>query len=330
MSLAALGLSEAAADIRDGPLHLGGAGRRLPRGSTRSTATSQAWAFLDPEHAMRQAQAADDHRKRASRPARCMACRRHQGHLRHRRHADRVRLALWAGRTPRRDAAAVARLRAAGAVILGKTVTTEYAYFHPGKTQTRTTGAHAGRLVERLGGGGRAHDGAGRYRLADQRLGDPAGGVLRRGRLQADARADPAQRRAAAVARARPCRRVRAQRRGRRPAGRDAGRLRRGGSGHPRRSRVRRSSRPPQATRRCRRALPSCARRPGRRPSRSPRAFAELVDALGESAVEVELGDRVSNAPIDMHRIVMDVEMAHNLHRDYEQGGDALSAGCAR
>ena len=42
---------------------------------------------------------------------------------------------LWAGRTPRRDAAAVARLRAAGAVIMGKTVTTEYAYFHPGKTR---------------------------------------------------------------------------------------------------------------------------------------------------------------------------------------------------
>jgi Asp-tRNA(Asn)/Glu-tRNA(Gln) amidotransferase A subunit family amidase len=41
---------------------------------------------------------------------------------------------LWAGRTPRRDCAAVARLRAAGAVIMGKTVTTEYAYFHPGKT----------------------------------------------------------------------------------------------------------------------------------------------------------------------------------------------------
>ncbi|MCZ7658688.1 MAG: amidase [Xanthobacteraceae bacterium] len=42
---------------------------------------------------------------------------------------------LWAGRTPRSDAAAVAALRGAGAVIMGKTVTTEYAYFHPGKTR---------------------------------------------------------------------------------------------------------------------------------------------------------------------------------------------------
>ena len=39
------------------------------------------------------------------------------------------------GRTPRKDAAAVAMLRAAGAVIMGKTVTTECAYYHPGKTR---------------------------------------------------------------------------------------------------------------------------------------------------------------------------------------------------
>jgi Asp-tRNA(Asn)/Glu-tRNA(Gln) amidotransferase A subunit family amidase len=42
---------------------------------------------------------------------------------------------LHQGRTPRRDAAAVSMLRAAGAVILGKTVTTECAYFAPGKTR---------------------------------------------------------------------------------------------------------------------------------------------------------------------------------------------------
>ena len=42
---------------------------------------------------------------------------------------------LYAGRTPSRDAAAVTRLRAAGAVIMGKTVTTEFAYFSPGKTR---------------------------------------------------------------------------------------------------------------------------------------------------------------------------------------------------
>jgi len=42
---------------------------------------------------------------------------------------------VLAGRRPREDAAAVARLRAAGAVIIGKTVTTECAYYHPGPTR---------------------------------------------------------------------------------------------------------------------------------------------------------------------------------------------------
>jgi Asp-tRNA(Asn)/Glu-tRNA(Gln) amidotransferase A subunit family amidase len=42
---------------------------------------------------------------------------------------------LHAGRAPSRDATVVARLRAAGAVIMGKTVTTEFATRTPGKTR---------------------------------------------------------------------------------------------------------------------------------------------------------------------------------------------------
>ena len=40
-----------------------------------------------------------------------------------------------AGRRPGKDATVVQRLRAAGAVIIGKTVTTEFASFYPGKTR---------------------------------------------------------------------------------------------------------------------------------------------------------------------------------------------------
>ena len=118
------------------PAQFGGAGRRLPPRIDEVDREIDAWAFLDRDHAMWQAEAADDHRK--------------QGKATGPLHGVPVGIKdifdtgdmptefgskLWAGRTPRRDAAAVARLRAAGAVILGKTVTTEYAYFNPGKTR---------------------------------------------------------------------------------------------------------------------------------------------------------------------------------------------------
>jgi Asp-tRNA(Asn)/Glu-tRNA(Gln) amidotransferase A subunit family amidase len=96
----------------------------------------QAWAFLDPEHALAQARAADAWRG--------------EGQAIGQLHGVPVGVKdifdtadmptengspLHAGRTPSRDAAVVAMLRAAGAVIMGKTVTTEFAYFSPGKTR---------------------------------------------------------------------------------------------------------------------------------------------------------------------------------------------------
>jgi Asp-tRNA(Asn)/Glu-tRNA(Gln) amidotransferase A subunit family amidase len=49
---------------------------------------------------------------------------------------------IHAGRRPSADAGCVAALRAAGAVILGKTVTTEFALFTPGKTRNPRRAAH--------------------------------------------------------------------------------------------------------------------------------------------------------------------------------------------
>ncbi|MGE5148862.1 MAG: amidase [Rhodospirillaceae bacterium] len=98
--------------------------------------TVQAWTFLDESHALAQARARDE-LKASGQPI---------GPL----HGVPVGIkdiidtgdmptengtVLHKGRTPRGDAAVVKLLRAAGAVILGKTVTTECAYFSPGKTR---------------------------------------------------------------------------------------------------------------------------------------------------------------------------------------------------
>jgi Asp-tRNA(Asn)/Glu-tRNA(Gln) amidotransferase A subunit family amidase len=96
----------------------------------------QAWTCLDEEHALAQARRADEHRRSGQ------AVGPLQGvPVAIKDIIDTADMptengcALHKGRTPREDAAVVKRLRAAGAVILGKTVTTECAYFAPGKTR---------------------------------------------------------------------------------------------------------------------------------------------------------------------------------------------------
>src|SRR5437762_7785699 len=96
----------------------------------------QAWQFLDEDHALAQARGADEQR-RSGQPVGAL-CGIPVGVKDIMDTADMPTengTVLHKGRTPRSDAAAVERLRAAGAVILGKTVTTECAYFNPGKTR---------------------------------------------------------------------------------------------------------------------------------------------------------------------------------------------------
>jgi amidase len=94
---------------------------------------------------------------------------------------------IYAGHRPRADSAPVALARAAGGVILGKTVTCEFATFVPSRTRNpHNAGAYARRLLERVGRRGRGLHGAARLRHADVRLGDPPRLLLRRGGLQAD------------------------------------------------------------------------------------------------------------------------------------------------
>ena len=96
----------------------------------------KAWVHLDREHALAQAEEMDTIR-RAGRPV---------GTL----HGVPIGLKdiidtqdfptergtpIFSGRRPASDAALVERLREAGAVILGKTVTTEFAFMHPAETR---------------------------------------------------------------------------------------------------------------------------------------------------------------------------------------------------
>jgi Asp-tRNA(Asn)/Glu-tRNA(Gln) amidotransferase A subunit family amidase len=103
----------------------------------------QAWAFLDPAHALAQARAADE-RRLSGEPIGPL----HGVPVAVKDIFDTADMpteygsALYAGRTPSRDATVVSLLRAAGAVILGKTVTTEFAYFAPGKTHNPLNPGH--------------------------------------------------------------------------------------------------------------------------------------------------------------------------------------------
>lgn len=141
-----LSATEAARKIRDGELTSEELVQSCLDRIEEHEGTVGAWIHLDKEYALEQAKAAQARRQAgeqlgplhgvpvgvkdifdtADMPTQCGS-------------------ALYSGRTPTRDSMAVALLRAAGAIIMGKTVTTEFAFYSPGKTTnphdaTRTPG----------------------------------------------------------------------------------------------------------------------------------------------------------------------------------------------
>ena len=141
--MAAMTATEAAAAIRAGSLTSVDLVRSCLNRIEALEPSIGAWTFLDPAYALAQAEAAD--RKSKSGAA--------LGPL----HGVPVGIKdifdtadmptengtiVHAGRTPIEDAAAVALLRRAGAVILGKTVTTELAVYAPGKTRNPASPEH--------------------------------------------------------------------------------------------------------------------------------------------------------------------------------------------
>ena len=326
MSLWALSLTQAAADIREGRMTSAELVADCLKRVEEVESEVQAWAFLDRDHAMQQAEAADLYRKRG----------KAVGPL----HGVPVGIKdifdtgdmptelgspLWAGRTPRRDAAVVARLRAAGAVIMGKTVTTEYAYFQPGKT---TNPHDAGRTPGGSSSGSAAAVAA--YMVPGAVGSQTNGSVIRPAAFCGVVGFKPTHGlipRTGALLLSRTLDHVGVFAR----AVEDVALLAETLMGFEEEDPdTRPLARPPLAA--------VAASEPPLPPRlafvRSPawehaepetrEAFAELVRTLGEAAAEVELGASFATA-VEMHRTIMEVEMAHNLHRDYEKGGDRLS-----
>ncbi len=319
-------LSDTIAALRDGAITALDVTNACLERIEKVDADIQAWTFLDPELARTQAKALDAAR----------ADGRAMGPL----HGIPIGVkdifdtgdmptedgtVLHSGRKPHHDCIAVSYLREAGAVILGKTVTTELALFSPGKTRNphnkeRTPGGSSS--------GSAAAVAAGMVPLAigSQTNGSiirpasfcgvvgykPTHGLIsRRGVLSLSRTLDHVGVFAGSVA--------------------DAAMLAElmmhydAGDGDMR----------PQAR-------PHLSRMAAEEPPLPPKlafvktpvwdqadadaqeAFAELVEILDDSAVEVELPPVFENA-VEMHRTIQDAEVAVNFAPEYEKGRDKLS-----
>lgn len=326
MSLCALGLAEAAAEIREGRVTAVELATACLDRVAEVDGQIQAWAFIDRDHVLRQAAAADEHRRHG----------RETGPLHGvpvavkdvfdtRDYGTEFGSPFWAGRTPRQDAVAVASLRAAGAVIMGKTVTAEYAYYHPGKTRNPHD-------PERTPGGSSSGSAAAvAASMVPGAIGTQTNGsTIRPAAFCGVVGFKPSHGlipRTGALSLSRALDHVGVFARSVEDAALLAETLVGFDAEDPD---TRPTARPPfRAIALSDPPLPprfafvkSVAWEQAEPVTRE--AFAELGDALGEAVVEIDLGEGFGRA-IDMHRMVMEVDMAHSLHRDYEQGRAQMS-----
>lgn len=139
----ALGAIELRDRLRSGELAAEAAARSCLERVAAVDDRVQAWAFLDPELVLAQARALD-RRLAAGEPCGPL----HGVPVGIKDIIDTADMptengtVLHAGRRPAADAAVVAKLRAAGALVFGKTVTTELATYAPGKTRNPHDPAH--------------------------------------------------------------------------------------------------------------------------------------------------------------------------------------------
>jgi Asp-tRNA(Asn)/Glu-tRNA(Gln) amidotransferase A subunit family amidase len=327
MSLGALTITDAAAHIRQGRITARELVVDCIKRIDEVDADVQAWAFFDRDHALRQADALDEQRRHGAATGPL-----HGVPIGIKDIFDTTDMPtefgspLWSGRTARSDAFAVAQLRAAGAVIMGKTVTAEYSYFQPGKTRNphdkeRTPGGSSSGSAAAVAAfmvpgaiGMQTNGSVIRPAAFCGVVGfKPTHGLIpRSGALLVSRALDQAGVFARSVE--------------------DAGLLAEALVGFDAEDPdTRPAARPPfAAVAMSKPPLPprfAFVKTPAWKhaePVTGP-AFAELVEALGEQAAEVDIGASFERA-WDYHKAIMEAEMAHNLRRDYEQGGNQLSA----
>jgi Asp-tRNA(Asn)/Glu-tRNA(Gln) amidotransferase A subunit family amidase len=326
-SPADLGAVDAAAAIREGSLTSEELVEACLARIAQTDERIQAWAFLDAKHAREQAKAADAARGKGQ-PLGAL----HGVPVGVKDIIDTADMptedgtALHAGRCPHDDAAVVAQLRAAGAIVLGKTVTTEFATYSPGKTRNphdpeRTPGGSSSGSAAAVAAGmvplalgtqtngsvirPASYCGVVGYKPTHGLI--PRSGILRLSRVLDHvgvfARSLPD---AALVAQelmafdaADPDTRPRA-----RPRLADA------------------VSRPlPLPPRFAFVKTPAW----GKASPETHTAFAELAEALGDQAREVTLPEPFAEG-YDLHRLIMEADLALNLAPEYERGADQLSS----
>jgi Asp-tRNA(Asn)/Glu-tRNA(Gln) amidotransferase A subunit family amidase len=319
-------LSETIAAVRDGVVSALDVAESCLARIAEVDPKIEAWAFLDPDLVREQARALDEAR----------AAGRSIGPL----HGIPIGVkdlfdtndmptedgtVLHAGRRPLRDATTVALLREAGAVIMGKTVTTELALFTPGKTRNphdpeRTPGGSSS--------GSAASVASGMVPLAigTQTNGSvirpasfcgvvgykPTHGLIsRKGVLPLSRTLDHIGVFAGSVADAALLAEI--------LMAYDAGDEDMRPQARPQ-LRAMAAEEPP---------LPpklAFAKSPAWQFAEPDlgEAFGELVDMLGDSVNEVELPSVFENA-FDLHRTIQDAEVAVNFAPEYEKGRDQLS-----
>lgn len=324
--IASLTAAAAAAEIAEGRLDSADLVAHLIERVDARDGELRAFAHLDREHVLDQARRRDDERRRGL-PL---------GPL----HGVPVAVKdvidtadypteygspLYSGNLPWKDAAVVRRLKEAGAVIFGKTVTTEFAYFHPGPTRNPHD-------PERTpGGSSQGSAAAVAAELVPLAVGTQTNGsVIRpasycgivgfkptRGRI-ARTGIYPLSRtldQVGAFARSIEDAALLAES----LAGYDEGDPDTQVAARPRLRDVAVGEWP----------LPprlAFVRSPvwDQADQETQAAFAELVEALGGAAIEVELGSDYARA-FDWHRAIMEAEMAHNLRKVYDRTAERIS-----